>query len=71
MVPVTFSLKVLKDGVEPSVSYKRFASLLVKPYLPQSPKEFHIDPEESVVEPFSSKKVTVTRLQCYDTKKLL
>lgn len=59
VVPVTFSLKVLADGHTPSLSYKKFASLTVKPRLPAFPRQFQIEPQESVVEPFSSKKVTV------------
>ena len=59
VVPVTFSLVVLSDGRYPSISYNTFASAKIKPRVSDFPKEFQIEPRESIVEPFSCKKVTV------------
>ncbi|KAL0273824.1 UNVERIFIED_CONTAM: hypothetical protein PYX00_006405 [Menopon gallinae] len=60
MVPVTFSLRVLGEGNQPSISHEQFARMAIKPEMPTSPKEFEIEPTEGVVEPFSRRTAVLT-----------
>ncbi|XP_067007994.2 hydrocephalus-inducing protein homolog [Anabrus simplex] len=60
VVPVDFKLSVLGDGFEPSLTYKEYGALKIKPSLPVKPREFTVQPKEGVMEPYSCVKVMIT-----------
>ncbi|KAG7200298.1 hypothetical protein KM043_017763 [Ampulex compressa] len=60
LMPVSFSITVPNDGLQPPLTYEEFAEAQTKPSFPTNPREFTISPEEGVVPAHASSKIKIT-----------